>query len=92
MKLDQRKIDGLIYENYMYVVTIEKYAHHYATLKKYWPELAGLRAAMLRDFNDFVIKDPAAFHSFMRELMLARTRLERLSQESAIQQLARLLE
>ncbi|MFA5113889.1 MAG: L,D-transpeptidase [Candidatus Margulisiibacteriota bacterium] len=92
MKLDQRKIDGLVYDNYMYVVTVEKYAHHYATLRRYWQELSGLRLAMLRDFNDFVVKDPVIFHSFMRELMLARTRLERLSQENAIRQLAKLLE
>lgn len=92
MKLDQRKIDGLVYDNYMYVVTVEKYAHHYATLRRYWQELSSLRLAMLRDFNDFVVKDPVIFHSFMRELMLARTRLERLSQENAIRQLAKLLE
>jgi hypothetical protein len=92
MKLDQRKIDGLIYDNYMYVVTLEKYAHHYATLQRYWKELSGLRVAMLQDFNDFVVKDPAVFHSFLRELMLARTRLERLSQENAVRQLAKLIE
>jgi hypothetical protein len=92
MKLEQAKVDGLIYDNYMYAVTIEKYAHHYETLRNYWTELSGLRVALLQDFNDFVVKDPVVFHSFLRELMLARTRLERLSQENAVRQLAKLSE
>jgi hypothetical protein len=39
---------------------------------------------MLEDFNNFVLKDPLLFNNFMRELMLARTRLAKLSREEAL--------
>jgi hypothetical protein len=81
---DEKKLLGLRYDTYQYVVGIEKYAHHYVTLKQYWPELSGLRTAMLEDFNNFVLKDPQLFYSFMRELMLSRINYERLSQPDAI--------
>ena len=81
---DDRKLRGLRYDTYQYVVIVEKYAHHYIILKQYWAELAGLRGSMLEDFNNFVLKDPKLFYSFMRELMLSRIGLERLSQEKAM--------
>lgn len=85
LKINMQKIMGLQYDTYQYVVTIQKYAHHYGTLKKYWKELSGIRRALLKDFNTFVIKDTQLFHNFMRELMLKRNRLEKLSQENALQ-------
>jgi hypothetical protein len=85
------KLQGISFDTYQYAVTIEKYANHYAVLKRYWPELSGLRRAILNDFNNFVIKDPALFNDFMRELMLARTRLEKLSQDKAIKQLSEMV-
>lgn len=83
LRVNQEKILGLSFDTYQYVVAIQKYAHHYQTLKKYWPELSNLRKSMLQDFNNFVIKDPEAFKSFVRELMLKRTGLERISEESS---------
>jgi hypothetical protein len=91
LKTDMHKILGLQFDTYQYVVTIQKYAHHYGTLKKHWKELSGMRRALLKDFNTFVIKDPQLFHNFMRELMLKRNRLEKLSQENALQILNEML-
>ena len=88
---DQPKLQGLRYDTYQYVVMMEKYAHHYATLKRYWPELHPLRWAMLEDFNNFVLKDPQLFYAFMRELMLGRIRLEQLSQLGALKRLDELI-
>jgi hypothetical protein len=45
----------------------------------------------LQDFNNFVIKDPGVLHNFTRELMLKRTRLEKLTQEDALNILAKML-
>ncbi|MCU0641337.1 MAG: L,D-transpeptidase [Candidatus Margulisbacteria bacterium] len=90
LKVDRPKLAGLVYDNYQFAVAIEKYAHHYATVRRYWPELAQLRQALLLDFNDLVIKDPLIFQSFIRELMLARTRLEQLTPDQALRELARL--
>ncbi|MDD4178964.1 MAG: L,D-transpeptidase [Candidatus Margulisbacteria bacterium] len=87
LKINRQKILGLWIDTYQYVVAIEKYAHHYTTLKRRWPELSGLRRALLNDFNTFVIKDPQLFRNFMRELMLKRNRLEKLTQENALQTL-----
>lgn len=83
LRVNQEKILGLSFDTYQYVVAIQKYSHHYQTLKKYWPELSNLRKSMLQDFNNFVIKDPEAFKNFVRELMLKRTNLERVSEGSA---------
>ena len=91
LKIDMQKVMGLQFDTYQYVVTIQKYAHHYGTLKKYWKGLSGIRRALLKDFNTFVIKDPQLFHNFMRELMLKRNRLERLSQKNALGILNRML-
>ena len=85
------KILGLQFDTYQYVVTIQKYAHHYATLKRRWGELSGLRRALLKDFNAFVIKDQLLFSNFMRELMLKRTALERLTQDDALKILNEML-
>jgi hypothetical protein len=92
LKINMEKILGLQFDTYQYVVTVQKYAHHYGTLRKHWGELSGLRRALLKDFNTFVIKDVDLFHGFMRELMLKRNRLEKLTQESALQMLNDMLE
>jgi hypothetical protein len=84
LKFNTQKILGLQFDTYQYVVTIQKFAHHYGTLKKHWKELTALRRALLRDFNDFVLKDTALFHNFVRELMLERAGLEKLSQDKAL--------
>lgn len=81
---NMEKILGLQFDAYQYVVTIEKFAHHYEVLKKHWPQLVGLRRALLADFNDFAVRNPQLFHNFMRELMLKRNNLERLSQAEAL--------
>jgi len=91
LKVNMEKILGLQFDTYQYVVTIQKYAHHYATLKERWGELSGIRRALLKDFNTFVLKDSQLFQNFMRELMLSRTRLEKLSQEKALQLLNEML-
>ena len=91
LRLDRPKLAGLGFDIHQYVVTIEKYAHHYTTLKQYWGGLSGLRGAMLADFNNFVLKDPVLFNNFMRELMLARARLERLDNAAAARLLDRLI-
>ncbi|MFH1542743.1 MAG: hypothetical protein ABIE84_06635 [bacterium] len=90
-KINMQKILGLHFDTYQYVVTIQKYAHHYETLKKYWPELSGLRRAMLKDFNEFAIKDPKVLQSFLRELMIKRTELKQLTQSEALQLLSEIL-
>lgn len=89
---NQERLAGLNYDTYLYVVMIEKYAHHYQTLKNYWQELSDLRWAMLKDLNDFVLKDPQIFYSFMRELMLERINLEKLTQSDALRQLGNLIQ
>jgi len=89
--INWRKVNGLHFDLYQYAVALQKYANHYAALKNYWDELDDLRRAMLRDFNSFVIKDPALFHGFMRELMLARTRLEKIDQQKAFKILDELI-
>ncbi len=91
LKVNMEKILGLQFDTYQYVVTIQKYAHHYATLKSHWDELSGMRQALLKDFNTFVLKDTQLFHNFMRELMLKRTQLERLSQDEALKLLNSML-
>lgn len=91
LKINMQKIMGLQYDTYQYVVTIRKYAHHYETLKKHWQKLSEIRKALLKDFNTFVIKDTQLFHNFMRELMLKRNNLEKLSQENALQILNEML-
>ena len=83
--VNKEKILGLLFDNYQYVVAINKYAHHYEVLKTHWKELSAMRYALLKDFNNFVLNDPAVFHAFMRELMLKRTRLEKLTQENSLQ-------
>ena len=89
--IDRQKINGMNFDMYQYVVAIQKYANHYNVLKKHWSELNELRLAMLKDFNNFVIKDSALFHNFMRELMLSRTRLEKITQEKAFKLLDQLV-
>jgi hypothetical protein len=89
---NMEKVRGLQFDTYQYVVTTEKFAHHYAVLKSYWPQLVEIRRALLADFNDFAIKNPQLFHAFMRELMLQRNNLERLSQQEALALLYRMLE
>ncbi|OGC12364.1 hypothetical protein A3K48_07930 [candidate division WOR-1 bacterium RIFOXYA12_FULL_52_29] len=90
-KVNQEKIIGLRLDLYQYVVAIGKGANHYGVLKEHWAELSGLRQALLKDFNNFVLKDPRLFHDFMRELMLKRNRLERLTQKNAVEILDRML-
>ena len=92
LKINMEKILGLQFDTYQYVVTIQKYARHYATLKKHWGELSNLRRALLSDFNTFVIKDTQLFYNFMRELMLKRTELEKLTQENSLQIFNEMLE
>jgi hypothetical protein len=91
INLYNEKILGLQFDTYQYVVVIQKYAHHYEVLRQHWKELSGLRRALLQDFNNFVIKDPVVLHNFTRELMLKRTRLEKLTQEDALNILAKML-
>ena len=91
LKINMEKVLGLQFDTYQYVVAIQKYAHHYETLKKYWNELSSLRRALLKDFNNYVIKDAQLFHDFTRELMVKRTSLERLSQHEAIEKLTEML-
>ncbi|MFA4844023.1 MAG: hypothetical protein WC632_03630 [Candidatus Margulisiibacteriota bacterium] len=91
LSFNRQKILGLQFEIYQFVVTIEKYAHHYETLQRRWGELSGLRRALLQDFNEFVLKDPELFRGFMRELMLRRNNLEKLSQSEAVKVLSGLL-
>ncbi|MBI5400085.1 hypothetical protein HZB07_05715 [Candidatus Saganbacteria bacterium] len=91
VKLNMEKILGLQFDTYQYVVTIQKYSHHYEVLQKRWPELTNLRVALLKDFNNFVLKDQNIFHNFMRELMLKRNQLERLTQEDALRILSGML-
>ena len=90
--VNRQKLYGMNFDIYQYGVAIKKYANHYTVLKNHWDELNGLRWAMLKDFNNFVIKDPSLFHSFMRELMLSRTRLEKITQEKAFRILDQLIE
>ncbi|MBU0630886.1 MAG: hypothetical protein KKC80_08255 [Candidatus Margulisbacteria bacterium] len=90
-KIIQEKIIGLRIDLYQYVVAIGKGANHYGALKERWPELASLRQALLKDFNNFVLKDPRLFQAFMRELMLKRNRLERLTQKNAVEILDRMI-
>jgi len=92
LKINMQKILGLQFDVYQYVVAVQKYAHHYGTLKKHWKELTALRRALLKDIKNFVIKDPKLLHDFTRELMLKRTRLEKLSQQNAIEILKEMLE
>ena len=91
LKINMEKIIGLQYDTYQYVVTIQKFANHYSTLNNYWEGLSGIRKALLTDFNNFVLKDPNLFHNFMREQMLKRTQLEKISQEKALQMLYEML-
>ncbi|MBU0686727.1 MAG: L,D-transpeptidase [Candidatus Margulisbacteria bacterium] len=91
LKINMEKVLGLQFDTYQYVVTIQKYAHHYETLQKHWKELTDLRRALLKDFNNFVIKDPLLLHNFTRELMLERTRLEKLNQQKALEILREML-
>jgi hypothetical protein len=91
LKINMEKILGLKNDTYQYVVTIQKYAHHYETLKRRWPELSALRLALLKDFNNFVLKDQDLFQNFMRELMLKRNNLEEITQPEAIQLLNKLI-
>ncbi|OGC05975.1 hypothetical protein A2230_08660 [candidate division WOR-1 bacterium RIFOXYA2_FULL_36_21] len=83
-KINMEKVLGLQFDTYQYVVMVQKYAHHYKVLKDNWDELSELRKAMLKDFNNFVIKDPQVFHNFMKELMVRRTQMKRLSQKEAM--------
>lgn len=85
LKLDMPKILGLQFDTYQYVVMIQKYAHHYKVLKDRWEELTELRRSILKDFNAFVIKDPLLFHNFLRELMVRRTELKKLTQKEALE-------
>lgn len=92
LKVNMEKILGLRFDNYQYVVTIQKYAHHYEVLKQNWEKLSVLRSALLKDFNNFVLNDNALFHNFMRELMLKRNNLEQLTQQNALELLNGMLE
>ncbi|MCX5750781.1 MAG: L,D-transpeptidase [Candidatus Saganbacteria bacterium] len=91
IKINMEKILGLEFDVYQYGVMIQKYAHHYQILKEKWPELTELRKAMLKDFNNFVVKDPQVLSKFMRELMLERVQLQRVSQPEALQLLNNIL-
>lgn len=91
LSVNRQKVLGLQFEIFQFVVTIEKYSHHYETLSRRWGELSGLRRALLLDFNEFVLKDPELFRGFMRELMLRRNNLEKLTQPEAVNILAALL-
>lgn len=91
IKIDSEKILGLNFDNYQYVVMIEKYAHHYEVLKKHWGELGKIRQALLKDFNNFAIKDSELLSQFLRDLMLRRTGLKRLSNKEALEILHDLL-
>ncbi|OGC25320.1 hypothetical protein A2291_02810 [candidate division WOR-1 bacterium RIFOXYB2_FULL_42_35] len=92
VKLNMEKILGLQFDTYQYVVMIQKFAHHYQVLKDNWEELSALRLALLKDFNNFVIRDPQLMHNFLSQLMLERTDLKHLSQTDALKRLYEMLE
>jgi len=83
--VNRQKILGIHYDTYRYVVAIEKNAHHYEVLKNNWESLSKLRRAMLEDFNNFAIKDPEVFYSFVKELMLMRDDLKRISRKEVLE-------
>ncbi|MBU0502050.1 MAG: hypothetical protein KJ811_02245, partial [Candidatus Margulisbacteria bacterium] len=83
-RLNMEKVRGLQFDTYQYVVMVQKYAHHYEVLKNNWAGLSGLRMALLADFRTFVLRDPLLLHNFLRELMVKRANLSRLSQDEAI--------
>ena len=81
--IDMEKIYGILYDIYQYVIAIRKNANIYRTLQDNWNDLSGLRAALLHDFNTFIIKDQSVFDEFTRELTLKRVNMEKLSQKDA---------
>ena len=91
LKINLEKIRGLEFDTYQYTVMVKKYANHYSVLKERWPELSSIRRALLKDFNNFVIKDQTLFHNYMRELMLKRNNLEKLTQGDAMRILSGML-
>ncbi|MFA5839885.1 MAG: L,D-transpeptidase [Candidatus Margulisiibacteriota bacterium] len=85
LKINMEKALGVNFDTYQYVVTIQKFANHYEVLKNNWSQLSNLRMAILKDFNSFAIKDTTLFRNFMRELMLERIQLNKLTQQSALE-------
>ena len=91
LKINMQKILGLQFDTYQYVITIQKYAHHYEILKNNWQEISALRRALLKDFKNLVLTDPVLLHNFLRELMVRRTELKRLSEQEALEILRQMI-
>ncbi|HVN67768.1 MAG TPA: hypothetical protein VMT55_05280, partial [Candidatus Sulfotelmatobacter sp.] len=92
LKVDDAKVYGVLYDLYQYVVSIQKNANIYSTLKAHWRDLSAIRQAFLQDFHKLMIKDPVVFTEFVRELMVERAELKKLTQQGAYQTLDDLLE
>ncbi|MFA4843981.1 MAG: hypothetical protein WC632_03410 [Candidatus Margulisiibacteriota bacterium] len=92
LQIDEAKVYGVLYDLYQYVVAIRKNANIYSTFKDHWGELSELRQALLQDFNKFMIKDPVVLREFIRELILERAELKKLTRSEAYQTLDQLLE
>ena len=90
--VDDAKAYGILYDVYEYVVAIKKNANIYSTLKEHWSELSVIRHALLQDFSMLYIKDQVVFAEFIRELILERSQMKRLTQLGAYQTLDQLLE
>lgn len=80
---DEAKVYGVLYDLYQYVVSIEKNANIYSTLRDNWRELASIRRALIRDLARLRIKDPEVFAELMRELIADRAQMQKLTQQDA---------
>jgi hypothetical protein len=81
--LNMEKIRGMEFDTYAYVVSIKKYANHYAVVRDNWQMFSELRSAILKDFSRFMVKDPNMFGQFTQDLMLMRKDIKRITQKDA---------
>ena len=91
-KINKEKLSGINFDSYQYAIYIQKLANHYTQLRDHWDGLTKVREAMLKDFQQFTIKDPVIFKKFIKEMVLKRVDLQAITSEDVYKILEDIIE
>jgi len=79
---DTKRILGMQAYTYQYVVAIQKFANYYSSTKNSWDDLFSMRNAIITDCQNTGAEDIVFRTNFGIKLLLARMKLEKLTQNS----------
>jgi len=81
---DMKKVRGLHFYAYQYVVMLKKLANLYSTIRDNWNDLVSLRTALVNDMTKLSISDEDFYKRFAVELMARRMALVRLTKDNVL--------